>query len=245
MSAAGPPQGARPLGGRRREAPLRGEHFRTRVKICGITRVADGLAASSAGADAIGLVFWSGTPRVVDVGCARAIAEALPPFVTRVGLFVDPEPAEVRAVMDAVALDLLQFHGAEAADFCRAFGRPYLKAIHMKDGVDLLECVSAYPDAAGLLFDSYAPGELPGGTGRAFDWSRLSPLVQAELSASVILSGGLDPANVGEAIRAVRPWAVDVSSGVEERDPDGRARRGSKDAARIAAFIEGVRNADG
>lgn len=218
---------------------------RTRVKICGITRVADGIAASEAGADAIGLVFWSGTPRFVDVGRARAIADALPPFVTRVGLFVDPPEADVRAVLDAVPLDILQFHGTETPDLCRAFGRPYLKAIHMKDGVDLLEYAALYEDAAGFLFDSYWPGDLPGGTGRAFDWSRLSPAVQAKLPAPAILSGGLDPANVGEAVRAVRPWAVDVSSGVEERGPDGRARRGIKDAARIAAFIEGIRNADG
>ena len=218
---------------------------RTRVKICGITRVADGVAASEAGADAIGLVFWSGTPRFVEVGRAREIADALPPFVTRVGLFVNPPEADVRAVLDAVPLDILQFHGTEPPDLCRAFGRPYLKAIHMKDGVDLLEYASLYEDAAGFLFDSYWPGDLPGGTGRAFDWSRLSPAVQAKLPAPSILSGGLDPANVGEAIRAVRPWAVDVSSGVEERGADGRAVRGIKDAARIAAFIEGVRNADG
>jgi phosphoribosylanthranilate isomerase len=217
---------------------------RTRVKICGITRVADGLAASDAGADAIGLVFWSGTPRFVEIGRAREIADALPPFVTKVGLFVDPTAADVEAVLAAVALDALQFHGTETPALCRASGRPYLKAIHMKDGVDLLEYAALYEDATGLLFDSYWPGDLPGGTGRAFDWSRLSQAVQAKLPAPVILSGGLDADNVGEAIRAVRPWAVDVSSGVEERGPDGKARRGLKDAARIAAFIEGVRNAD-
>ena len=217
---------------------------RTRVKICGITRVADGLAASAAGADAIGLVFWGGTPRVVEVGRAREIADALPPFVTKVGLFVDPSISDVRAVMDAVPIDVLQFHGTEAPDLCRAFGRPYLKAIHMKDGVDLLEYARLYDDAAGYLFDSFWPGDLPGGTGRAFDWSRLAPAVTARLPAAVILSGGLDPANVGEAIRSVRPWAVDVSSGVEERDSQGKTRRGIKDAARIAAFIKGVRNAD-
>jgi len=217
---------------------------RTRVKICGITRVADGLAASAAGADAIGLVFWGGTPRVVEVGRAREIADALPPFVTKVGLFVDPAISDVRAVMDAVPIDVLQFHGTEAPDLCRAFGRPYLKAIHMKDGVDLLEYARLYDDAAGYLFDSFWPGDLPGGTGRAFDWSRLAPAVTARLPAAVILSGGLDPANVGEAIRSVRPWAVDVSSGVEERDSQGKTRRGIKDAARIAAFIKGVRNAD-
>jgi len=217
---------------------------RTRVKICGITRVADGLAASAAGADAIGLVFWSGTPRVVDVGRAREIADALPPFVTKVGLFVDPAPSDVRAVLAAVPLDTLQFHGAEDPDLCRAFARPYLKAVHMKDGVDLVEYASLYGDASGLIFDTYAPGDLPGGTGRSFDWSRLSTDVQARLPAPVILSGGLTVDNVAGAVRMVRPWAVDVSSGVEERDAGGAARRGLKDAARIAAFIDGVRNAD-
>lgn len=217
---------------------------RTRVKICGITRVADGLAASAAGADAIGLVFWSGTPRVVDVGRARQIADALPAFVTKVGLFVNPAAADVRAILDAVPLDTLQFHGAEDPDLCRSFARPYLKAVHMKDGVDLVEYASLYGDASGLIFDSFVPGDLPGGTGRTFDWSRLSPPVQAKLPAPVILSGGLDASNVGAAIREVRPWAVDVSSGVEERDAAGATRRGLKDPARIAAFIEGVRNAD-
>jgi phosphoribosylanthranilate isomerase len=218
--------------------------MRTRVKICGITRVADGLAASDAGADAVGLNFWSGTPRVVEVGRAREIADALPPFVTKVALFVDPQPSDVRAILSAVPIDVLQFHGTEAPDLCRAFGRPYLKAIHMKDGVDLLEYAALYEDASGFLFDSFWPGDLPGGTGRAFDWSRLSHAVQVKLPAPVILSGGLDADNVGEAIRAVRPWAVDVSSGVEERGPDGKPRRGIKEPARIAAFIDGVRNAD-
>ena len=217
---------------------------RTRVKICGITRVGDGLAAARQGADAIGLVFWSGTPRFVEVGRAREIADALPPFVTKVALFVNPDAADVRAILAAVAIDVIQFHGTETPDFCRAFGRPYLKAVHMKDGVDLLEYAALYQDAAGLLFDSFWPGDLPGGTGRAFDWSRLSPAVRAKLPAPVILSGGLDPSNVTAAIRTVHPWAVDVSSGVEERDDAGKPRKGLKDAARIAAFIEGVRNAD-
>jgi len=217
---------------------------RTRVKICGITRVDDGVAASDAGADAIGLVFWSGTPRFVEIGRAREIADAVPPFVTKVGLFVDPAPDTVRAVLDALPLDLLQFHGTETPDLCRSFERPYLKAIHMKDGVDLLEYAALYEDAAGFVFDSYWPGDLPGGTGRAFDWSRLTPAVTAKLPAAAILSGGLDAGNVGAAIREVHPWAVDVSSGVEALGPDGKPRRGLKDAARIAAFIAGVRHAD-
>jgi len=218
--------------------------MRTRVKICGITRVADALAAARAGADAIGLNFWSGTPRFVEVGRAREIADALPAFVTKVALFVDPEPAHVRAILDAVAVDALQFHGAEDPALCRGFGRPYLKAVHMKDGVDLLEYAALYEDAAGLVFDSFWPGDLPGGTGRSFDWSRLSAAVRARLPAPVILSGGLDAQNVGAAIREVRPWAVDVSSGVEELGPDGKARRGLKDASRIEAFVNGVRHAD-
>jgi len=218
--------------------------MRTRVKICGITRVADALAASKAGADAIGLNFWSGTPRFVEVGRAREIADALPAFVTKVALFVDPDAAHVRAILEALPIDTLQFHGTEEPDLCRSFGRPYLKAVHMKDGVDLLEYAALYGDAAGLVFDSYWPGDLPGGTGRAFDWSRLSASVRARLPAPVILSGGLDARNVGAAIREVRPWAVDVSSGVEELGLDGKARRGLKDASRIEAFMNGVRHAD-
>ncbi len=218
--------------------------MRTRVKICGITRVADALCASRAGADAIGLNFWSGTPRFVEVGRAREIADALPPFVTKVGLFVDPDASQVRAILDALPLDVLQFHGTEEPDLCRSFARPYLKAVHMKDGVDLLEYAALYDDAAGFVFDSYWPGDLPGGTGRAFDWSRLSADVRAKLPSAVILSGGLDPRNVENAIREVRPWAVDVSSGVEEVGPDGKVRRGLKDASRIEAFMNGVRHAD-
>src|SRR5215204_5153213 len=136
--------------------------MRTRVKICGITRVGDALAACNAGADAIGLNFWSRTPRFVEVGRAREIADALPAFVTKVALFVDPEAPQVRAILDAVAVDALQFHGTEDPELCRSFGRPYLKAVHMKDGVDLLEYAALYEDAAGLVFDSYWPGDLPG-----------------------------------------------------------------------------------
>ncbi len=218
--------------------------MRTRVKICGITRVADGLAAAHQGADAIGMVFWSGTPRCVDVRRAREIAAALPPFVTRVALFVDPEPDEVRAVLADVPVDVLQFHGDEPRELCGGFQRPYFKAIQVKEGVDLLEYAARYGDASGFLFDTFRAGDLPGGTGHTFDWTRLSPALQAGLPAPLVLSGGLDPENVGAAIRAVRPWAVDVSSGVEERGADGKPRKGLKDAARIAAFIRGVRDAD-
>jgi phosphoribosylanthranilate isomerase len=165
--------------------------------------------------------------------------------VTKVALFVDPDPAEVRAVLDAIPIDVLQFHGDEARHLCGSFARPYLKAVQVKDDVDLLEYATRYADAAGLLFDTFRAGDLPGGTGHAFDWSRLSPALRARLAKPLILSGGLDQDNVGDAIRAVRPWAVDVSSGVEERTPDGKPRKGIKDAARIVAFVKGVRDADG
>ena len=218
---------------------------RTRVKICGITRAEDAHAAANAGADAIGLVFWPGTPRVVTHAQARSIIAALPPYVTVVALFVDPEPQAVREALAAVPIDLLQFHGTEPAGFCRAFGRRYVKAIPVKDGVDLLESVSPYDDAAGLLFDAFSEGDLPGGTGRMFDWGRLKVDVRSRLPGPLILSGGLTADNVGRAIRDVTPWAVDVSSGVEELDANGAPRRGFKDPARIRAFVQGVRSADG
>jgi len=219
--------------------------MRTRIKICGITRVTDAIAAANAGADAIGMLFWDGTPRRVDLPLAGEICRVLPPFVTRVALFVDPTEAQVRSVIAAVPVDVLQFHGDEAPGLCRTFDLPYVKAVHVKGGVDLLEYAARYGDAAGLLFDTFRSGDLPGGTGHAFDWSRLSPAVRDGLVKPLILSGGLDPYNVGDAIRAVRPWAVDVSSGVEERGADGKPRKGVKDAARIAAFVKGVRDADG
>jgi len=218
---------------------------RTRIKICGITRTVDARAAVDAGADALGLVFWPGTPRVVGIDQARAIVATVPPYVTIVGLFVDPEPQTVRAVLDTVSIDVLQFHGSEPAELCRAFGRRYVKAISVKDGVDLLESVSPYDDAAGLLFDAFSEGDLPGGTGRMFDWGRLTADVRSRLPCPLILSGGLTADNVGRAIRDVTPWAVDVSSGVEELDANGVPRRGLKDPARIRAFVQGVRSADG
>jgi phosphoribosylanthranilate isomerase len=218
--------------------------MRTRIKICGITRVADALAAAQAGADAIGFVFWSRTPRAVAIEAARAIASARPPFLTAVGLFVDPSPDEVRATLAAVPLDMLQFHGREPPEFCRAFGRPYLKAIAVtaeagKGG--LVEYALRYPEAAGLLFDAPPSGGLPGGTGNTFDWD----VLPQGIGRPVVLSGGLTAANVGAAIRRVHPWAVDVSSGVESIGADGHAVKGIKDPARIAAFVEEVRNADG
>ncbi len=214
--------------------------MRTRVKICGITRVEDGIAAARAGADAIGLVFWSGTPRCVSLEQARAITRTGPAFVTIVGLFVDPTSEAVTSALAAVPLDVLQFHGNEPADFCASFARPYIKAVPVKPGVDLLQYASRYGDAQGLIFDAFEPGGLPGGTGKTFDWSELPAALQRPL----ILSGGLTPQNVAAAIRTARPWAVDVSSGVELTDDDGRTRKGIKSAAKIAAFIREARNAD-
>lgn len=160
------------------------------------------------------------------------IARALPPFVTTVGLFVNPAAEQVEAVLKEVHLDVLQFHGDEPPEFCAGFSVPYLKAIRVKAGVDLVQCAIRYREAQGLLLDAYVEGT-PGGTGQSFDWD----MIPAELPLPVILSGGLEPANVADAIRRVRPWAVDVSSGVE-------ASKGIKDTARIAAFIKGVRSAD-
>lgn len=200
-----------------------------RVKICGITRVEDALAAAAAGADAIGLVFYANSPRAVGIEQAQAIIAALPPFVTTVGLFVDIQRDELRRILASVPLDLLQFHGDESVEQCDGFGRPYIKALRVKAGDDIIAEVSRYPGASGILLDTYVEG-VPGGTGKAFDWS----LVPEKLSKPVILAGGLRPDNVAEAVRQVRPYAVDVSGGVE-------AGKGIKDAERVAAFIRAAR----
>jgi phosphoribosylanthranilate isomerase len=199
---------------------------RTRIKICGITRLEDGLAAANAGADAIGLVFYDKSSRAVDMARATAISAALPPFVTRVGLFVNAEPAFVQSVLGSVALDLLQFHGDESEEYCRAFARPYLKALRMKPGLDLVAAMQAYSSAQGILLDAWHEQQF-GGTGTTFDWSLLGASVQRE---RVVLAGGLHPGNVADAVRQVRPWGVDVSSGVESAP-------GIKSAPLIEQFI--------
>ena len=204
----------------------------TRIKICGITRAEDALAAAHSGADAIGLVFYERSPRHVDIDLAAQLAAVLPPFVTAVGLFVNAEAAFVREVIASVPLELLQFHGDETPEYCAQFNKPYLKAIRVKPGVDLLQCASDFRSAKGLLLDAHVEG-MPGGTGTAFDWT----LIPKQLPLSVILSGGLDAENVVAAIKQVRPYAVDVSSGVE-------ASKGIKDAAKIAAFINEVERTD-
>ncbi len=204
----------------------------TRVKICGITRAEDAQAAAASGADALGLVFYAKSPRHVTLQQARQVARAIPPFVTRVGLFVNPDKDEVHEALREAALDVLQFHGEESPEFCAQFGRPFLKAIRVKAGVDLVQCAACYAGAQGLLLDAFVEGT-HGGTGLLFDWG----LIPRGLPLPVILSGGLGAGNVAEAIRQARPYAVDVSSGVE-------AAKGIKDAAKVAAFISEVRRID-
>ena len=204
----------------------------TRIKICGITRVQDALTAAHNGADAIGLVFYQRSPRHVSIAQARQLADALPPFVSIVGLFVNADAAFVREALANVPLDLLQFHGDETPEYCAQFHRPYLKAIRVRAGIDLLQCASDFRSAKGLLLDAHVEGT-PGGTGTAFDWT----LIPGKLPLPVILSGGLDAKNVAAAIKQVRPYAVDVSSGVE-------TGKGIKDAAKIAAFINEVKKID-
>jgi phosphoribosylanthranilate isomerase len=218
---------------------------RTRVKICGITRVEDAIAAAQSGADAIGLVFWPGTPRRVTFDQARAIVAALPAFVTVAGLFVDPQPDAVGAALAAVPLDLLQFHGDEQPELCASFGRPYIKAVPVRPGVDLLQYAARFDAAQGLLFDAFQPGGLPGGTGTTFDWTQLPQPLTDPMSRRLILSGGLTPQNVAAAVRQLHPWAVDVSSGVEVSEADGKPRKGIKSATKIVAFIREVRSAAG
>ncbi len=208
---------------------------RTRVKICGITRVEDMHAAVSAGADAIGLVFYDASPRAVDLAVAADIVTHTPALVTTVGLFVNASAQRVNDVLAQVALDMLQFHGDETDAFCRQFGRPYMKAIRMRDDVDLEAAAHAYSGARALLVDTYVKGT-PGGTGQAFDWSRLPE----QLSKPLVLAGGLTVENVAQAITQARPWAVDVSGGVEANDEQGKPLPGIKSAAAISAFMRGV-----
>ena len=196
-----------------------------RVKICGITRLQDLHAACEAGADALGFVFYEKSPRHVSIATAAALMRDLPPFVQSVGLFVNAEPAFIEAVLQAVPLDLLQFHGDETPADCMRYGRPYIKAVRVTPSTDLLKCAADFETARGLLLDAYVPG-VPGGTGERFDWSLIPP----DLPKPVILSGGLTPDNVAEAVQRVRPWAVDVSSGVE-------AAKGIKDPHHVAQFI--------
>jgi phosphoribosylanthranilate isomerase len=209
---------------------------RTRIKICGITRVEDAEAAARLGADAIGLVFHGTSPRAVTIAHAKDIADALPPFTCKVALFVDADHRRVSEVIGAIRPELLQFHGRETPHYCAQFGVPFLKAFRVGEpgvALDLLESSRKFSMAKALLLDAFVAGEAGGG-GQVFDWT----LIPAALRPRIVLAGGLTPDNVGVAVRDIRPWAVDVSSGVEG------AQKGKKDHAKIAAFIESVRKAD-
>ncbi|GAA0684164.1 phosphoribosylanthranilate isomerase [Marinobacterium maritimum] len=201
----------------------------TRVKICGITSLADAMSAIEAGASALGFVFYAPSPRFVKPEVAADIIRQLPPFVTTVGLFVNASDAEVASTVQQTGIDLLQFHGDEPESFCRAFMRPYIKAFRVRPELDLMELVACYPSARGILLDAYRPG-VPGGTGEIFDWA----LIPSSLASRVVLAGGLNADNVAQAIAQVSPYAVDVSGGVE-------AAPGRKDAAKINAFMAAVK----
>ena len=205
--------------------------LRTRVKICGLTREADVDAAVAAGADAIGFVLYARSPRAVTPARAGELARRLPPFVTPVLLLVNASAAEIAAGLAAVPQALLQFHGDETPAECTAPGRPFLRAVRMAPGVDLINFAACHPEALGLLLDAHVEGY--GGGGKAFDWS----LIASGVPRPVVLSGGLNPANVIDGVMHVRPWAVDVSSGVE-------SGKGLKDALLMRRFCEAVRDAD-
>ncbi|MGE8297733.1 MAG: phosphoribosylanthranilate isomerase [Pseudomonas sp.] len=205
--------------------------MRVRSKICGITRVEDALAAVAAGADAIGLVFYAKSPRAVSPEQAAAIVQALPPFVTSVGLFVNMPRDQLQALLRQVPLDLLQFHGDESPADCEGYGRPYIKALRVRPDEDLAATIANYSGARGILLDTFVEG-VPGGTGATFDWS----LVPSDIAKPIILAGGLEASNVAAAIRQVRPYAVDVSGGVE-------ASKGIKDANKIRVFVQAVHGA--
>ena len=206
--------------------------MRTRIKICGITRVEDAQAAVHSGADALGFIFWERSPRYIAPQKARPVVRSAGAFVATVGVFVNPSHEQVLRAIEDSGISMLQFHGEESAEFCAAFDRPYVKAFKPSQGVDLIKSMSLYGDAAGWLLDAYDEKRV-GGTGETFDWN----LIPQNLSRPLVLSGGLNVDNIAAAILRVRPYAVDVSSGVE-------VSKGIKDAARIAAFVQGVRNAD-
>lgn len=198
---------------------------RIRIKVCGICTAGDAATAVRAGADAIGMVFYPESPRFLSISQARDITSRMPPFVSAVGLFVNSSYQEVCAVLSEVKLELLQFHGDEDEAFCDSFDLPYIKALRVKAGTDLYEQCRRYDSARGVLLDSYKKG-VPGGTGETFDWD----LIPHDLPLPVILAGGLNSNNVKQAIRTIKPWAVDVSSGVEKSP-------GKKDPEKITQFI--------
>ncbi len=206
--------------------------MRTRVKICGFTQAKDAVVAANLGVDAIGLVFYSPSPRCVSIEQAKEIVEALPAFVTVVALFVDEQESQIRKVLSHVSIDCIQFHGDESAAACRVYNKPYMKAIRMKPGLDIRDIARQYNDATALLLDAYHPG-IKGGSGSQFDWD----LIPEDCSLPVVLAGGLQLDNVRQAIQSVKPYALDVSSGVE-------AEKGVKDVAKMTAFIQQINEGD-
>ena len=206
--------------------------LRTRVKICGFTRTDDALYAAYCGTDAIGLVFYPPSPRHVEIEQAHHIVSALPPFVTVVGLFVDAGKDQVLDVLKRIPIDLLQFHGEETPDYCRSFARPYIKAVSMRDDVDVQRVAKEHAAAAGLLLDAYHPAA-KGGTGSRFDWSR----IPSGCNRPIILAGGLTAENVRLALETVRPYGLDVSSGVE-------SAKGIKETRKLKAFLQEVQAFD-
>ncbi len=201
---------------------------KTRVKICGITRLEDALTAIEAGADALGFVFYPPSPRYIEPEKAAEIIAQLPPFVTTVALFVNEPEAEVRRIMALTQVDLLQFHGDENADYCQQFGCAWIKALRVRDADSLQQNLNQFHAARAILLDSYRPG-VPGGTGETFNWE----LIPAQSAQAIILAGGLTPENISTAVQQVKPYAVDVSGGVE-------ASKGIKDPVKIHAFIRGA-----
>jgi phosphoribosylanthranilate isomerase len=203
----------------------------TRIKICGITRPEEARVAVDSGADAIGLVFYGKSPRCVDAERAAQIVAVVPPFVTVVALFVDELAANIARILDRVPVDMIQFHGEEQASFCRRFGRPWIKALRVRDGLDLAQSCHAYEGARGILLDNWEAG-VPGGTGKSFDWG----LAESALPLPVVLAGGLNEENVRAAMARIGPAAVDVSGGVEQSP-------GIKDAGKVKRFVAAVRAA--
>jgi len=209
-----------------------GQSMRTRVKICGFTQVQDAVEAANLGVDAIGLVFYPPSPRHVSIDTAIEIVNALPAFVTVVALFVDEQEAQIREVLSKVSIDCLQFHGDESAEACELYNKPYMKAVRVKPELDIMDIASQYKKATAILLDAYHPG-IKGGSGSQFDWN----LIPENCSLAVVLAGGLQVDNAKQAVETVRPYALDVSSGVE-------SSKGIKDVAKMAAFIQAINEGD-
>ncbi len=203
-----------------------------KVKICGITSIEDAIMAANCGANAIGFIFYNDSPRSISASAAKSIVTTFPAFLSSVALFVDPSPEHVNEIIEQVKPDILQFHGNESAKFCEQFRRPYIKALRVHKNMDLIQSCSHYSQSRGILLDSHVEGSM-GGSGVTFNWG----IIPNNLAAPVILAGGLNPDNIRLAIKDVRPWAIDVCTGVEESP-------GVKDSSKMLAFFQGVENAN-